>query len=329
MALNTCRTYQNMKYSVVLLIAVLLFSCDSKSEKEKEIENIAVDFSIVRFDKEFASATVSDLKELKEKYPMFFPEQYADSIWVNRITDTLQQQLNKEVSLAFSDESHIASGLEDLFKHIKYYLPQFKEPLVYTTTSDVDYRNKVILTDDFLVIALDTYLGEDHPFYEGIQKYLRKNMKASQLVPDIANEFAKRIIALPKDRTLLSQMIYHGKILYLKELWMPEINGSEIIGYTEEEFQWAKDNEDEMWRYFIEEELLFSTDPKLPPRFINPAPFSKFYLEIDNESPGMLGRYLGWQIVRSYVEYNSDDIQDLVTIEEHELFNKSKFKPKK
>lgn len=316
-----------MKFSIVLSIAVILFACDSKSEKEKEIENIAIELEIVRFDKEFASVTVNDLKDLKEKYPMFFPKQYADSIWENRITDTLQQQLNKEVSLVFPDEYLIANGLEDLFKHIKYYLPRFKEPIVYTITSDVDYRNKVILADDFLVIALDTYLGEDHPFYEGIQKYLRKNMKASQIVPDIANEFAKKIISLPKDRTLLSQMIYHGKILYVKELWIPEIKRSDVIGYTEEELQWARDNEDEMWRYFIEEELLFSTDPKLPPRFINPAPFSKFYLEIDNESPGMLGRYLGWQIVRSYMDHNSADMQDLAAIDEHELFNKSKFKP--
>jgi hypothetical protein len=42
-----------------------------------------------------------------------------------------------------------------------------------------------------------------------------------------------------------------------------------------------------MWRYFIEKELLYSVDQKLIPRFINMAPFSKFYLEIDNEGQGL------------------------------------------
>jgi hypothetical protein len=43
-----------------------------------------------------------------------------------------------------------------------------------------------------------------------------------------------------------------------------------------------------MWRYY-RKEMLYSDDQKLMPRFINPAPFSKFYLEIDNESPGQVG----------------------------------------
>ena len=64
-------------------------------------------------------------------------------------------------------------------------------------------------------------------------------------------------------------------------------------------------------------------------RFINPAPFSKFYLEIDNDSPGMVGRYIGWQIVRSYMENNNSTIQKLLTLNAEELLNKSKYKPKK
>jgi uncharacterized protein YjaZ len=84
-----------------------------------------------------------------------------------------------------------------------------------------------------------------------------------------------------------------------------------------------------MWRYFIEKELLYSTDPKLGARFINPAPFSKFYLEIDNESPGMLGRYLGWKIVRAYMEKNDTDVQRLMITDAEEIFTNSKYKPKK
>ena len=85
----------------------------------------------------------------------------------------------------------------------------------------------------------------------------------------------------------------------------------------------------DMWRYFIENELLFSTDAKLPPRFINEAPFSKFYLEIDNESPGMIGRYLGWQIVRSYMKNNDISVTQLMIQTPEEVYNNSKYKPAK
>ena len=37
--------------------------------------------------------------------------------------------------------------------------------------------------------------------------------------------------------------------------------------------------------------------------FFDASPFSKFYLEIDNQSPGRIGRWIGWQIVRSYMNY--------------------------
>jgi len=74
---------------------------------------------------------------------------------------------------------------------------------------------------------------------------------------------------------------------------------------------------------------LYDTDQKLIPRFINPAPFSKFYLEIDNESPGKVGSWIGWQIVRSFMENNDVSLQQLLQMDNKELFEKSKYKPKK
>ena len=83
---------------------------------------------------------------------------------------------------------------------------------------------------------------------------------------------------------------------------MPFKSEASRIGYSDEELAWAKANEAELWSYFVDRDLLFSTDTSLSKRFIAQAPFSKFYLELDSESPGMLGRYLGWQIVRVIYE---------------------------
>jgi len=201
--------------------------------------------------------------------------------------------------------------------------------LVVTTTSDVDYRNKIILSEGKLIISLDTYLGGEHHFYVGIPKFVSQNMEDTQIISDVASVYAQNLVPRPRKRDFLSQMIYYGKILYLKDLWMTTHSNSEKIGYTNEEYLWVEDNETEIWRNFVENEFLYSTNPKLPPRFINPAPFSKFYLEIDNDSPGMVGRYIGWEIVRSYMEHNSGTIQELLTNNAEEIFNLSKYKPKK
>jgi uncharacterized protein YjaZ len=75
--------------------------------------------------------------------------------------------------------------------------------------------------------------------------------------------------------------------------------------------------------------MLYSTDQKLASRFINPAPFSKFYLEIDNESPGRVGAWVGWQIVRAFMENNKVSIQDLLVADAKTIFEQSHYKPKK
>jgi len=329
MALTSCNIFSIMKYCVWVLIGVFLFSCNNESKVEKEIEKIPMNVEIIRFDKEFAAASPAELPGLKAEFPAFFPKQYNDSIWLEKLTDTLQDQLESEVLKAFPNDEALEEVLVPLFQHIKYYFPDFKTPLVVTTTSDVDYRNKVILADAMLVVGLDNYLGSEHRFYEGIDKYISKEMKSSQIGPDIAEMYARQYIKPPSKGSFLGQIVYFGKELYLKDLWLPNISDAEKIGYTEEEFQWAEENEEYMWRYFIEKELLYSTDPKLGARFISPAPFSKFYLEIDNESPGMLGRYLGWKIVRAYMENNNTSVQQLMVEDADVIFTKSKYKPKR
>jgi uncharacterized protein YjaZ len=75
--------------------------------------------------------------------------------------------------------------------------------------------------------------------------------------------------------------------------------------------------------------MLYSVDAKLVPRFLSPAPFSKFYLEIDNDSPGQVGAWIGWQIVRSYMKNNDISINELLNKNAKEIFEQSKYKPKK
>tara|TARA_R110000851_G_scaffold63303_2_gene144907 strand:- start:99230 stop:100219 length:990 start_codon:yes stop_codon:yes gene_type:complete len=329
MALTNNNIFTMVKYCALILLGIFFFSCNNESKVEKEIEEIPMNVEIIRFDKEFASANPETLPKLKAEFPAFFPKQYNDSIWIEKLNDTLQNQLEEEVAKTFPNEEALEQTLIPLFQHLKYYFPKFTTPLVVTTTSDVDYRNKVILADSMLVIGLDNYLGAEHRFYEGIDKYISKEMKPAQIGPDVADVYARQYIKPPSKATFLGQIIYFGKELYLKDLWLPNATDAQKIGYTDEEYQWAEENEEYMWRYFIEKELLYSTDPKLGARFITPAPFSKFYLEIDNESPGMLGRYLGWKIVRAYMEKNDTDVQRLMITDAEEIFTNSKYKPKK
>jgi uncharacterized protein YjaZ len=234
------------------------------------------------------------------------------------------------VNKVFLNEEDTELEIESLFNHLKYYFPEFSPPRIITVTNSVDYRNKMIVTDTIAIIALDSYLGSEHEFYGAIPKYLRKNLKKEQLVVDLAEEYSKKYTYHPQRKTLLDEMVYFGKLLYFKEVVIPFKTDAERIGYTEDELDWSRVNESYIWRYLVERELLYSTDSKLPGRFINPAPFSKFFLEeIDTNSPGRLGQYIGWQIVRAYMSNNDISLKDMLTANTEDIFNNSKFKPRK
>ncbi|WAC03547.1 gliding motility lipoprotein GldB [Lacinutrix neustonica] len=244
--------------------------------------------------------------------------------------DTLQQELQTETLNKFQDLNTEKQEIASLFKHLKYYFTAFNVPRVVTTTSNVDYRNKVVVTDTIVLVSLDTYLGSDHHFYQGIQDYIKSHLEPGQLVVDLATKYGERYTLQQTRKTLLDELIYAGKILYFKDKVIPFKTDFDKIGYTSEQLEWAKANEEEIWRYFVDKELLFSTDSKLPNRFINPAPFSKFYLqEIDNESPGEIGKFLGWQIVRSYMANNEVSFEQMLAKESKELFDNAKYKPGK
>ncbi len=318
------------KYIFLILLFLVLTSCENDNKVEREIAKIEAPFTIERFDKAFAETTPEKLQDLKQDYPFMFPEKYNDSFWLERMKDTLQQELHIETQKKFQNINPEKGEIESLFKHLKYYFTAFKVPRVVTTTSNVDYRNKVVVTDTIVLVSLDTYLGSDHYFYEGIQDYIKSHLKSEQLVVDLAEKYAARYLFQQTRKTLLDELIYAGKILYFKDKVIPFKTDFEKIGYTAEELNWAKANEEEIWRYFVDKELLYSTDSKLPKRFINPAPFSKFYLEeIDNESPGEIGKFIGWQIVKSYMDNNDVSFEQMLSKEAKTLFDNAKYKPRK
>ena len=319
-----------MKKFFLVFTILLIVSCKKETKKEVDVSAIPVNFKVERFEQKFYTSEPSDLPKLKSEYPFLFPEMYADTVWTNKLKDPISKELFAEVQKKYANLGSIETDIEDLLKHVKYYYPEKKTPRVITIITEVDVDAKAIFVDDFLFISLDCYLGEKHHFYETFPEYKRIEFNQSQILPDIVSSFSYGKIAAPKNRSLLSLMVYKGKELYMKDLLIPEVADFDKIAYTEEKYKWCEENEAQIWSNFIENKLLYDTNPKNEQRFMNDAPFSKFYLEIDNESPGRVGAWIGWQIVRSYAENHPDvKLQDLLALDAKTLFEQSKYKPKK
>jgi len=315
-------------YLYSFLFCCIFWSCDKKTAVEKAVEEIPLDIKVERFDQVFFESKPQELQKIKKAFPVFFPKEVPDSVWTNKIQNPLWRELYSEVQKKYSDIEPVRSELVTLFKHIKHYFPKTKTPKAVTVIAEMDYNTKAIYADSLVILSLELYLGKAHRFYE-FPKYIKQNFEQRQMMPDLVSSFAATKINFGKDKTLLSQMVYYGKQLYLKDLLLPAYSDAEKMGYAPKEISWCEENETYIWRYFLENEILYSDESKLTSRFIAPAPFSKFYLEIDNESPGQVGAWIGWQIVRSYAENNDVPLAKLLDMNAKELFEKSKYKPKK
>lgn len=319
-----------MKNTFYLLLCSIFFvACQKENAVNKEVLNIPVEAKIDRFDQEFMLTSPENFNTLKQKYPLLLSGNVPDSVWFNKKNDTLFNELYSETQKQFKDISALKEDLTLLFKHIKYYYPNENPGRVITVLSEVDITSRAIYTDSVSIISLDTYLGKNHKFYVDFDAYTLGDFEPNRIVVDLAENFAMQKVPQPQDRQFLSQMIYWGKIMYMKEMLLPEVSDALKMNYTEEQLQWIETNETQVWKNFIESKHLYANDVKLVARFIQRAPFSKFYLELDQESPGSVGVYIGWQIVQSYMKNNNVTLQELTLKDAKTIFEQSKYKPKK
>lgn len=247
------------------------------------------------------------------------------------ITDPFNRALYEKSREVFPDLGFLEDGLSKTFGTIKTVYPEFKVPRVYTYISGLLYEYPVQYIDTVLVIGLDMFLGWNYEGYRAaaLPVYLTRRMEPQNIIPECSRQIAFSL--LPENyqpNTLLDQMILHGKVLYAMDLFLPDTPDSLKIGYTKSQLEWACDNEAPLWRLLIDQQLLFRSDAGISSRFIQDGPFTS---GLPGGSPAMLGRWLGWQIVRSYMKKNSGiSLQQLFGQSDSQLIlSQSGYKPKK
>ncbi len=312
----------------VILITTILFSCKKDAIK---VDNPSATkaIEIVRFDQLFYHKTAEELLPLKQQFPYLFPTQVPEGLWVSKSNNADEIQLQQFAQQVFGDFKSEEKQLSALFDKVKKSFPAFKSPKVITLITDLDYESKVIYADSLLFISLDMYLGKQHEVYQDFPEYLAERYDKKMLVVDVASAIANQSFTASGRNNFLEHLINEGKKMSLVDAFLPNTPSYLKMGYTQEQYEWAEANEFLIWQYFMEYQMLYSYDIDLLHRFVFEAPFSKFYLESDAESPGRIGVYMGWQIVKAYLKNNEVSLAEMVKTDPEIIFEKSKYKPRK
>lgn len=332
---NTCTRYL---YSLLLLI--LGFACGKKEETcelSSVILNQDLTLNITRLENDFFEVkTYEEFKYLFEEHPEFTKEYLQmdlypspDSLAAELLAvhqDSSMQVLFDSVEYVYRDFSDIEKELETAFKAIKYYFPEFKVPKVYTFVSG--FNSDLVVTDDLIVIGLDYFLPPSHTFQPELPRYMAERYDRPYIVPMIVMAISARFNKTnPADNTLLAEMIYYGKTYHFTKAILPCTSDQYIIGYTPEAITESFDNEELIWSHFVENELLYETNPFEIRKYIGEAPFTD---AISTKAPGRLGRWLGWNIVDDYQFNQGVDLPTLMAEPDAEkIFSQSGYRPRK
>jgi gliding motility-associated lipoprotein GldB len=329
------------------LISIVSFHCTNK--KPIDVSGIKLNVPIIRFDEDINTLTPQNLSTeapaLKKKYGAFYDDYMAKMLGVGSTADTLYYQqlrevlvnesfadLKNSVQTTFKSTSDVEVELTQTFKHVRYYYPKQKIPQIITFYSGFTVQTPI--GNNYIGVGLDMFLGAGSKYYPALRQsipyYLSRRFNKENITPRVIEGFIREEMFPEPDasKTLLAKMIYNGKVLYFMENVMPEATDSLLIGYTKHQTEWCQTSESSIWAYLLENNLLYETDYMKIQKYLTEAPFTP---GIGNgDSAPKLGVWTGWQIVKKYMEKNSDvTLVELMKEQDaQKVLNASKYKPK-
>lgn len=241
-------------------------------------------------------------------------------------SDTTLLHLMADVEARYPNLDNVEKELTRGFGELKKEVPTLHIPTIYAQISALN--ESIVLSDSMLGISLDKYMGEDYPLYKRFYyDYQCQTMRPVRIVPDCFVFYLMGQYPLPKNekRTLLDVILHYGKINYVVKTIL-KTSSKDVLGYSEKEKQWCRDNRKEVWEFVEKNNHLGVTDPMLIRQYTKPAP-SKGYL--GNDAPALLGTWLGAQIVNSYMKHHKEvSLQQLLEMTDyHKMFEDSQFEP--
>jgi hypothetical protein len=334
--------------SAVVIVSIVVFAIwyfSSGDGFDVDVSDIDVEVKLERFDKEFAELSIGGnayekIEQLQKKYGLFFevynydiigiggPESASYLMYVNTfLNDYSVVQASIEVANKYKSTKEIDDDLTSGFKHLKYYFPDVEIPRVVSFVAG--FNHSVVITDGFIGVGLDKYLGADCKLYEMLEipSYSLNEMVPEQIAIDVLTAWADAEYPFePKTENLMEYMIYNGRKLYFLYAMFPDFARARINKYSDSQLAFCVQFERDMWTAMIENKLLFVTELLTIRKFTESAPFTA---QFGPDSPPRAGNWLGLQIVLAYMKNNDVGLPELMAEKDYQkILNLSGYDPK-
>lgn len=339
-----------MKFRFTLLLSTLLFvitSCNNK--KVPDVSHIKINLHIERFEQDFFKADTNNLSKyfdsLNAKYGSFFTDYLQGILGLNRqpelilqdaklfLTDSVYNEIYKDASKKFSSVNDFKNELELGLKFTKYYFSKYVLPgKIITFIGPVDGVGVALTSNNAIAIGLQGFLGKDYFAYQnGYVAQTYPAYKTRKFEPEyIATNCIKNIIdeMYPdetKGRPLIERMIENGRRLFVLDALLPNTADTIKTGYTQDQLKGCIKNEEVIWSYFVQHNLLYEREPSIVTPYVTDGPKTP---EISEAAPGNIGQFVGWQIVKKWMQKNDGKtLRQLMETPVMNIFNEANYAP--
>lgn len=341
-----------LAYRILLFSCIIFFffscTCEqqkNKPKKEIDVKKSEVEIKIHRFEKDWYAMNPNqiptELKKIQLQHPMMFNAYYHFVMEFPRMGNIAQQEqiirdfitkpqmrgLYDSVMKKYPNLDFLEDELTDAFINFKSYFPEKPIPKIYTCITEFAGFPAFTLGDSLLGICIDDYLGSKYMYYPNFfHDYQLYSLDKPFIKIHAMNVMATNQIDAPTPQsTLLDKIIIYGKILYFIESMLPKEKQENIVRYTKQQYEWCEQNKKQIWAYFLDKKLLYETKPDHI-KYVEDAPST---YGMPEESPGRVGAWLGWQIIRDYMKNNPNTTlkQLIANKESQKILEAANFKP--
>lgn len=333
-----------MNSRIIALFLLLSLGACNTNDNEPDVSQIKLQLTQQHFEQDFFAIDTNQLERsisaLDKKYAGFTTVFLSNILALMPQTETADLKsfyraylpLYKQSTTIFKEQEKQIQKIEQGLKYVKHYFPTYRLPLKLISFIGPINSFGSILTEDAIAIGLQLFMGKEHPLYtseEGQALYpafiSRKFEPAYIPVSAMNNIVLDMYPEQMSGKPLIAQMVELGKRMYVVDHLLPQLSDTLITGYSSLQLDACLNNEKNIWSFFIQNDLLYKSDPQLVREYVTDGPFTQAF---GKESPGNIGQFLGWQIVKKWMKKNNQlSFDALMKKDPVQLFEEAKYKP--
>ena len=335
-----------MKKFFALTTITAILSCHHSDIPD--VSKIKIELKVQRFEKDFFSIDTTRIlpamERLRITYPIFIND-FMNQILgftIKSSPDSVKKYVylfirdyrfvKDSADRLYQDFEPIAKDIRNALQFVKYYFPNYKTPSKVITFIGPFDGYSDILTSDAFAVGLQLHMGKNFSFYKSdishdlFPEYITQKFEPAYIpINCIKNIIDDLYPDKSAGKALIEQMVEKGKRLYLMDKFLPYTHDYMKIGYTETQFSDCLKHEAVIWDFFLSNDLLNNSDQNTVKNYIGDSPKTQ---ELGEGSPGNIGSFAGWQIVKKYMAKNPKvTLPELMQQDAREVYAASRYKP--